>query len=246
MRRFYIENTEVASAHPTIRGIQARHIRTVLRLKAGDPVILFDGTGSQYRATITETLRDCVKVQIAEKLHSLTESPLKVTIGQGIIKYKKMDWIIQKATELGITTIIPFISSRSIPMWRGDKGTKKIERWRSIALESLKQCGRAVPPHIENIIPFDQILERPEASCLKIILWENAAKDRLPDVLKSYSKTRKIFALIGPEGGFTEDEVREASMHKFIPVKIGDRLLRAETAAMAFMSIVQYQLGDLR
>jgi len=246
LKRFYIENTEVASAHPTIKGIQARHIRTVLRLKAGDSIILFDGTGFQYRAIITETLRDCVKVQIAEKLHFLTESPLNVTIGQGIIKYKKMDWIIQKATELGVTSIIPFISSRTIPMWKGDKGTKKIERWQSIALESLKQCGRAVPPHIENIIPFDQILEMPEASCLKIILWENAAKDRLPDVLKSYSKTRKIFALIGPEGGFTEEEVRKANMHKFIPVKMGDRLLKAETTAIAFMSIVQYQLGDLR
>lgn len=246
MRRFYIENTEVASPYPTIRGIQARHIRTVLHLKAGDSIILFDGTGSQYRATITGTLQDCVRVQIEEKLHPITESPLKVTIGQGIIKYKKMDWVIQKATELGITAIIPFISSRTIPMWKEDKRAKKIERWRSIALESLKQCGRAVPPHIENIIHFDQILKRPEASCLKIILWENAARDRLPDVLKSHSDTKKIFALIGPEGGFTEEEVRKASMHKFIPVKMGDRLLRAETAAMAFMSIVQYQLGDLR
>lgn len=195
-------------------------------------------------AVITDISRDYVRFQVVERLVPLAESPIRITIGQAIIKIKKMDWVIQKATELGISAVIPFTCSRSIPILKGDKVAKRVERWRSIALESLKQCGRNIPPRIENITTFDEIVEMPGELSLNLILWENAPKNGLYDILRS-NKTRKIFALIGPEGGFTRDEAEKAKMYKFIPIRMGDRLLRAETAAIAFMSIAQYELGDL-
>lgn len=245
MRRFYVENIGTTPSYLIIKGDQARHIRTVLRLKVSDSIILFDGKGSEYNAAITELHPGFVKVQIIERITPIDESPLKITMGQGIMKFKKMDLIVQKATELGITSIIPFISSRAIPKRKGDLGMRKVERWRNIAIESLKQCGRAVPPYIGDIVSFDDLLRQSTEVPLKLIFWENAQRGKLPEILRSHSKTKEVIALIGPEGGFTQREVDRAQAHKFIPVKAGDRLLRAETAAIAFMSIIQYELGDL-
>ncbi len=246
MRRFYVENIVTTSPQLTIRGDQARHIQTVLRLKVSDSIILFDGKGSEYKAAITELNPGFVKVEISERIAPIDESPLKITIGQGIMKFKKMDWIVQKATELGVTSIIPFISSRSIPKQKGDLGMRKVRRWRNIAIESLKQCGRTVPPYIGDIVSFDDLLMTSREVPLKLIFWENAQKGKLLEILRSQAKLKEVIALIGPEGGFTQKEVEKAQAHNFIPVKVGNRLLRTETAAIAFMSIIQYELGDLR
>jgi 16S rRNA (uracil1498-N3)-methyltransferase len=157
-----------------------------------------------------------------------------------------MDYVLQKTTEMGVSAIFPFISSRTIPRLGGDRAERRWNRWKRIVVESAKQCGRVVPPRVEGIRPLESILKSPVGDFVKLILWERAGgslRERMREIDKN---ARKFLFLVGPEGGFDEGEISAAKERGFTPVGLGPRILRSETAGVAILSILQYEFGDWR
>jgi 16S rRNA (uracil1498-N3)-methyltransferase len=177
------------------------------------------------------------------------ESPLTIIMGQSLVKGNKMDSIIQKATELGVSEVFPFLSSRSIPYLDKGRIEHRVNRWRRIAVESSKQCGRLIPLRIETVAKFDDVLERASLATKRIILWEKGTRS-LASLFRERNATAcpspKVYFLVGPEGGFSEEEIKRAERAHFVPVGLGSRILRVETAGLSFVSILQYEWGDLR
>ena len=247
MPRFFVSETVTGHDDIVISGREAHHMQRVLRLTVGDRVDIFDGTGREYRSEIIRQDRCGVILRILGTIPSRPESPLTVTMGQSLIKGDKMDAVVQKATEMGVSRVIPFVSSRSVVRLNGAKAEDRVKRWRRIAVESAKQCGRAIPLEVEGVIQFHQVLHRPPPQAIRIVLWERAT-NRLKPFLREAEKSphlpRAVYFLVGPEGGFTEGEIRQAQEAHFIPLGLGFRILRVETAGLGFVSILQYEWGD--
>ena len=243
--RFFLPETHIEHPISTITGKQVNHIKNVLRLKPGDQVILFDGTGAQYDARIAELSSDKVSVELVEKKVTLLESPVYTTVAQSFLKEKKMDLLIRQITELGIHKLQPFFSERSIPYPDSRRLLARFERWEKIMMEAVKQCRRSLLVEIAECLPFDKMLISAKDADVKIIFWENADN---PLSLNTFSnvkgKIRSVFSVLGPEGGFSTDEIKRAMKAGFYPVKMGPRILRAETAAVAACTLLQYLFGD--
>jgi len=154
-----------------------------------------------------------------------------------------MEWVIQKATELGVSEIVPFKSERSISLAERDSKQKKSHRWQEIAVKAVQQSRRATIPRVESYRSFREALEGCRGEGLRILLWEKGGEP-LKEILSQRS-SKKIFAMVGPEGGFTEEEVGLAKKKGFVPIKLGQRILRTETAAITLVAILQYELGDI-
>jgi 16S rRNA (uracil1498-N3)-methyltransferase len=248
MPRFFVSDPIDAREEITIRGQEARHIDRVLRLRAGDRVDIFDGTGKEYQGKITRQGSQAVTVRILETTVPDRESPLTVIMGQSLIKGNKMDFIIQKATEMGVSEFVPFVSVRSITRLDGSKSDHRVDRWRKITVAASKQCGRVIPMRVESVLGFDETLRRSSAGTQRIILWERG-EGKLKAFLRKKDQQSAgfpgVYFLVGPEGGFSDEEVRQAEAAHFVPVGLGSRLLRAETAGLTFIGIVQYEWGDL-
>jgi 16S rRNA (uracil1498-N3)-methyltransferase len=227
-----------------IEGDEVKHIRKVLRLKTGDKIIVFDGSGKEYEGTIVDEDRSSVMVKIQNVFSSKRESPLEVTLAQSLLKGEKMDYLIQKATELGVKEIVPFYSSRSIPFLGKSGKLKRYHRWERIAIEASKQSGRGVVPKIEPLQDFSEMLQTASQDSLRLILWEREGSN-LKELLGRTVEKRRIFFIIGPEGGFCHEEIEEANKAGFLHITLGKRILRAETAGVCLLSIVQYDRGDL-
>ncbi len=244
MARFYLPNPEIEDGRLRITGPEVRHIRRVLRLKEGDELILFDGQEKEYRGIIIDQGTRSVYLRIEEILSIQKESPLEITLAQSLLKGEKMDYLIQKATELGVKKIIPFFSSRSIPLLDKSKRLNRHHRWQKIAIEASKQCGRAKIPEIIPSLDFSEMLQSASPQSLRLILWEKE-KRRLKNFLKELRMLKEIFFVVGPEGGFSEEEIENSKKGGFIPISLGERILRAETASLCLMSILQYEWGDI-
>lgn len=244
MPRFYIPNPRIENGLLKIEGDEVKHIRKVLRLKTGDEILVFDGLGKEFEGTIVEEGRSSVMVKIQDMLSPKRDSPLEVTLAQSLLKGEKMDYLIQKATELGVKEIIPFFSSRSVPLLEKSRSLKRHHRWEKIAVEAAKQCGRGVVPKIESLQTYSGMLHAASADQLRLILWERDGI-KLRDMLEGSKERRKVFFMIGPEGGFSQDEIEKAERVGFIAVTLGRRILRAETASLCFLSILQYEWGDV-
>jgi 16S rRNA (uracil1498-N3)-methyltransferase len=244
MSRFYIPNPHIENGLLRIEGDEVKHVRKVLRLKAGDEVLVFDGLGKEFEGTIVKEERSSVMVKIQRILSPKGDSPLEVTLAQSLLKGEKMDYLIQKATELGVKEIIPFLSSRSVPLLEKSRRQKRNNRWEKIAIEASKQCGRGVVPRIEPLQDYADMLRAASTDHLRFILWERDGI-KLKEVLERSEERTKIFFVVGPEGGFSQDEVEEAKGGGFIAVTLGRRILRAETASLYFLSILQYERGDM-
>lgn len=242
MPRVYIPPERIGGEEISLQSKEARYILTVLRLGPGDEVIVFDGEGREYRTVLTEDYEEGVYLLIQEELSPERESPLRITLGQGLLKGEKMKFVIQKATELGVDKIIPIVSSRSIPLVEEERETLRIERWRRIAQEAAKQCGRTVVPEITPIQELGDFLSEDEGT--RMILWEGEPTP-LRDVIEEIYPQGGITLLIGPEGGFSEEEVLKAQDHGFLVAGLGQRILRAETASLSVLSILQHRFGDL-
>jgi 16S rRNA (uracil1498-N3)-methyltransferase len=227
-----------------IEGDEVKHIRKVLRLKAGDEIIVFDGLGKEFEGAIVEEGLSSVVIKIQNIFSSKRDSPLEVTLAQSLLKGEKMDYLIQKATELGVKEIIPFFSSRSVPLLEKSKKLKRHHRWERIAIEASKQCGRGVVPKIESLQDYSDMIQTASPDTLRLILLEKEGI-KLKEILERLKEKKKIFFIIGPEGGFSQLEVDEAKKTGFIPVTLGRRILRAETASLCFLSILQYEKGDI-
>lgn len=244
MRRFFVENDRITDNVAHILGEEVKHITKVLRLGKGDEVILFDEAGWEYRAKIINGNPKELKADILEKVFPQRESSLEIILGQGLPRLSKMDFIVQKATELGISQILTFNSHRSIPKLSGEKILKRVERWRKIALEATKQCGRNSIPYIGSPVDFSEILAKDLENGLKLMLWEGEAGS-LSKVFDASPDQNRFFVLVGPEGGFTYREVQEAEKASFNIVSTGKRILRSETASISILSVIQHRFGDL-
>lgn len=247
MRRFFLDREKILTDRPAVTGPDVKHIRTVLRLKPGDEIFLFDGKGLEYRARITASTPKAIVLSVSERFPAISESPVEITIGQALLKARKMDRIVRQATELGIYAMIPVLAKRSVTRPKPERWAEKEQRWQTIAQESLKQCGRSQVPRLGPPAYFEDLVGTSQAYDVRIIFHHgNSGLKCRPWSRQKYGKdVPKVLALIGPEGGFTADEARLAMESGFVCVSLGPRILKADTAAVAACAILQYAFGDL-
>ena len=246
MRRFFIEPDTADNPVVSITGSEARHIKNVLRLKPGDTIKLFDGTGVEYTASITHLTASCAELSIIGKVTTAADSPIELAIGQGYIKERKMDSLIRPLCELGMSRWMPFVSQRSVPRPDKKRLDARMERWQKIARESLKQCRRSVLPKISAPVSFDEVLQFGHSCDLKILFWEQ--ETRVMDhkaLTDSMNPVKQALVVLGPEGGFSDQEVEKARELGFTISGLGPRILRAETATIAACTLMQFLFGDL-
>ncbi len=211
--------------------------------RVGSIVTLTDSRGDDFRGRILRLSGAEASVFIFDAFPSPTESSLEIILLQALPEKERMELIIQKATELGVSAILPFQSQRSISLKEREAKQKKAHRWQHIAVEAVRQSRRARIPWVGECRSFQEVLEDCRGDGLKILLWERGGEN-LKRVLRRYP-IQKIYIMVGPEGGFAEEEVKLAKEKGFISVKLGQRILRTETAAIAMVGILQYELGDL-
>lgn len=246
MRRFFVDESVGTHGTVAITGAEARHIATVLRMEPGDRIVLLDKGGSRFLAVIKELTRRHVLVDIEKPLCAPDPSPVRITLCQALLKSNPMDLLIEKTSELGVDRILPYIAERSVVKAVGERGHGKVRHWQEIAQSAAKQADRARPAEIGPLQSFHETIEGLcKESALKILLWEREETRTLKDLFRSGSAAPEILALVGPEGGFTEREVKRAAQAGFVPVSLGRRILRAETAAITLVAILQYEWGDL-
>ena len=240
MPRFPIAANQVNNGEVIISGTDYKHIVKVLRLKPGDNITLFDTNSTEYYGQIREVGKRDIIVDIERSEHVNTESPIEITLLQGLPKGDKMDYIIEKATELGISKIVPVITERAQIR---DRDRKK--RWDRIALEASKQCGRTNPAIIENTLDFADALNVYSKNELAVILHVNTQLSVKSHIKNSLQVPQSIVLFVGPEGGFTDNEVLLGNKMGFISLGLGPRVLRTETASIAVLSVLQFHYGDL-
>ena len=220
---------------------KSHYLISVLRCKKGDTISVIDGKGKAYEAGVVEISKKHVFINILRETVLDTESPLNLILCQGILKGEKMDMVIQKATELGVKEIIPLITERCIV-----KETRKVKRWQKIAEEAAEQCGRAVIPTIHEPVEFGLLFTVHCSQQMNgFIFWEEGGlslKDAISKLAIHPFTHSPIHLLVGPEGGFTSEEVKLAEDHGFIRTTLGKRTLRAETAAIVSVALVQFLL----
>jgi len=229
--------------------------------RVGSILTLTDSEGKDFRGRVLRLSGKRASVLPFETFQLPTESPLEIILLQALPEKERMELIIQKATELGVSTIVPFKSEKSISLEERETKQKKAHRWQEIAIKAVQQSRRAKVPKIEHYRPFAEALEYCREEGLKILLWEKEGEN-LKEVLKRYyalhpplkkggdggfkpNRPGRIYIMVGPEGGFIGEEVTLAKNQGFIPVKLGQRILRTETAAITLIGILQYELGDL-
>jgi 16S rRNA (uracil1498-N3)-methyltransferase len=229
--------------------------------RVGSLVTLTDPEGNDFRGRVLRLSEAEASVFIFNAFPSSTESSLEIILLQALPEKERMELIIQKATELGVSAILPFQSERSITLKERETKQKKAHRWQYIALKAVQQSRRAKVPYVGECRMFQEVLRDCREDGIKILLWEKEGEN-LKFVLEKYSRLNphfekggeggfetyhptKVYVIIGPEGGFAEEEVKCAREKGFTPVKLGQRILRTETAAIALIGILQYELGDL-
>ncbi len=243
MHRFFAAKESIASDTVILYGSDASHIRTVLRLQVGDKIQVLDGEGSLYLVQLVEVKSKSIKGEVISSEKVNNESPLKIKLGQSLIKGNKFDMVLRKSVELGVYSITPLITERTVTKTDGDK---KINRWKKIAEESSKQCGRSSLPKISEVImKLDTFCQQSSDSDLKLIFWELENRNGLGDINPN-TPPDSASVLIGPEGGFTLQEVETARSHGFQTVGLGPRIFRAETAPIVALSLLQSRWGDIK
>lgn len=237
--RFFISPDQVIDQHITISGEDVRHIATVLRMKTGDELLLCDGKGTEYSVKIAQVSKSEITTDVNARSMREIRYPL-ITLGQGLPKFDKMDWIVQKATELGVAAIAPLVTERSIVKIKDEE--KRVSRWRKIAREAAMQSNRADIPAVGRIVSFNDFLQTPnsELSTLFLFPWEEGTVP-IKGILRANPGITRIIVLIGPEGGFSGQEARKAKEKGFHPVSLGQNILRTETAAIAVLSMIGYE-----
>ncbi len=237
--RFFITPDQVAEPRVIISGADVRHIRAVLRMKTGDELLLCDGMGIDYTARITGMDRSAITAEIIRRSKRDIQYP-RVTLGQGLPKSDKMDWIVQKATELGVADIVPIVTERTIVKVKDRE--RRTVRWQKICRESAMQSGRADIPQVRSIMSLEDFLRtlKPEPQTLLLLPWEEAVEP-IKGVMRQTPGVKNIIVLIGPEGGFSKDEAEQAKNNGFHLVGLGRNILRTETAALAVLSMIGYE-----
>ncbi len=238
--RLYVSMPLTTGQQLELNDNNSHYLRTVLRLKKMAKIVLFNGLGGEYNCTVLEISRKIVRVSINEKIECSLESPLTVLIGMGISRSDRMDMAIQKSVELGVNSITPIITQRSNIVIRADKGEQKRQHWQKIAQHAAEQSGRTIVPDICPIISYSSWIEHLFGESLRILL------DPYSEIPLTQLKNRptKVILLTGAEGGFCEQEKQLAIAQQFIPIRLGQRILRTETSSLAALAALQLLWGD--
>jgi 16S rRNA (uracil1498-N3)-methyltransferase len=246
VRRFFVEEIVEKDGAFSIKGSEARHMSKVLRMGPGDRIILFDRKGNHFVASIRSITPHEVDVLLKGPAPRPSPTPVEIILCQALIRSSQMDYMIQKTSELGVARIFPFTSERTIVRPLKERLGNRLRHWREIAASSAKQCRRIAPAEIEGPKSFrDLIIWFNEVEGAKIILWEEKGGEDLKGLLRESQPPRTFVGVVGPEGGFSREEISIARDGGFIPASLGSRILRSETAASTLVAIVQYEWGDL-
>ncbi|MBI3065971.1 MAG: 16S rRNA (uracil(1498)-N(3))-methyltransferase [Deltaproteobacteria bacterium] len=244
MARFFVPRKNIIHQRATVEGPELNHLKKVLRLGPGDPIIVFDDAGWEHEAVIRSLSAQAAEIEILRSFQAERESPLQLTLAVSLTKGEKMDFVVEKATELGVQAIAPFVSAYTVPKLDQRKIEKRRERWQKIALAAAKQCGRTRIPKIFPVRDFEDMVQQTTGP-LNLLFWEKEAHQTLKQVHATDPEAPSIFLVIGPEGGLSEQEANLAQRHGFKAIRLGRRILRAETAAVTAASLVQFLWGDL-
>lgn len=241
LTRVHVPGPLISGRPHTIEGDAANHIARVLRLEPGAPLILFDGKGAEYSARISSLRKAAVIVEVQERSPSSRESSLSLTLAQGVSRGERMDLVIQKATELGVTAIVPVLTERTVVKLDAKQSERKLSHWQGIVVSACEQSGRDTLPHIVAPLGLGDFLRGIDPQSTRVLLSPTGTQ-RINDLK---APNRKVVVLIGPEGGLAENEQRSAIGAGFLAVRLGPRVLRTETAAVAALALLQHQFGDL-
>lgn len=236
LSRFFIDAPLSLGEHQ-LPEAQAHYIGRVLRMAEGDALQVFDGSGNEFLGSLLEVGKKHVRVQLTETFAGQPDSPLHLHLGQGLSRGERMDWAIQKATELGVNEITPIVSERCEVRLKDERADKRLAHWRQIAISACEQCGRSTLPVIHPPLLLNEWLKQTEAE-LKLVLHPVA------EPLTSHPKPASLAFLIGPEGGLSDAEVEQAARSGYWPARLGPRVLRTETAPVVALAVAQQLWGD--
>ena len=244
MPRFYVDGCSDAEKSITITGEDVNHIKNVLRLSIGDPITVCDGAGKEYECRISRMERDAVEADIEDVSQNAAELPCRITLFQGMPKSDKLEFIIQKAVELGVYEIVPVMTKRTVVKLEDKKKDKKRERYQTISEAAAKQSGRGMIPSVHLCMSFREALIYAKDYDFLILPYENAdgmefAKKTMEEAARLPEGAR-IGVFIGPEGGFSKEEVEEAMQAEAKIITLGNRILRTETAGLTTLSILMF------
>lgn len=246
MHRFFISKENIFKDGITIDGEDVQHISRVLRLKEGDKIVLCDQQGTDYLVAIESMSKHSIRTAIIGKEPSKGEPSIDVVLYQGVPKAAKMELIIQKCTEMGITRIVPVMTARTVVKLESEKDeAKKAARWAKIAEEAAKQSKRGIVPVIEMPMNLEKALEDSKALDLKLIPYELEKENSVKAALQS-KKAQRVGFFIGPEGGFDTAEIDKAKQYGVIPVTLGSRIMRTETAGFAILTSIMYEYDQMQ
>jgi len=242
MSRFYIPRDSVRHSEIRLSGEAAHHILDVMRLRERDKIVAFDGSGKEYEGIIRSADKKSLVISVINTKEAARSDGVEITLIQAIPKRDKMDYIVEKATELGVVAILPTITGRTIVQLKGEKARKRRDRWEKIAAQASRQCGRLTIPVIETPAIFEKVTA---TFCgydrVLIASLDEDARD-LKEVLAG-SPAGRVALCIGPEGDFTKEEADAARSSGAVPVTLGPRILKSDTAGLALVSIVSYELN---
>ncbi len=242
MPKFFADKENITATTITIDGEEAKHILRVLRMQVGDRLTVCDGGGMDYEAEIEKCEKNFLIARILEKKESEAESAVKITLFQCLPKASKMEYVIQKCTELGIYKIIPCISERCVVKLNSDADAKKkVERWQSVAKAAAKQSGRGIVPKIDMPVNFSDAVKMLENYSLAFIPYEEECEVTLKTLLRDAQQVEEVAFIIGPEGGFEPEEIKLALENGICSVTLGKRILRTETAGESVLSMMNYE-----
>jgi 16S rRNA (uracil1498-N3)-methyltransferase len=235
-----IENKEICELGPD----NYKYLKQVLRLKPGNKIYVFDGFGHEFAAVIKSFSSGVIFVALGERIQAAGKE-IRISLAQAIPKANKMDLIVKSAAELGADVIIPFTAARSVSRIAGDKTLSKVARWQKIAREAARCCRSSRITEVSSPMSFANMLSQVSDKSYKIIFWEEESQKSIKDALtdKKFNLMNDFFIIVGPEGGFSKDEVMIAKKAGFISVSLGRQILKVETAAAAIISIIQYEKG---
>ncbi|AFP32045.1 16S rRNA (uracil(1498)-N(3))-methyltransferase [Marinobacter sp. BSs20148] len=237
--RIFTDTPLQAGAEAQLDDNAAQHVGRVLRMQPGQALSLFNGDGHDYRALIASASKKNVTVQVGHSTANSSESALEIVLGQTLSKGDRMDYAVQKATEMGVTRIVPLSTERCDVRLKGDREDKRLNHWRSVAISAAEQCGRARVPDILPVMNITEWLEYSQRCDVRLVLHH-----RTEQSLNSLAKPNSVALMIGPEGGLSADEIAQAEKSGFLPVTLGPRVLRTETAPVAAMALCQWLWGD--
>jgi 16S rRNA (uracil1498-N3)-methyltransferase len=246
MHRFFVTPQSIHEGKANVGGQVARQVARVLRLQTGDSVVLMDNSGCEYVVVLDGISPSRLEGEVVEERRGMGNPGVMMTLYQGVLKGDKFETVLQKGTEIGISTFVPMLCRRSIPRAskRGAEG--RHPRWRSILTEAAEQSGRACIPTLEPLVSLNEALA--EAHGVRLMAWEKETemgfRETLVDNMEKV-KAEGLSFLVGPEGGFDPEEVEEARDAGVVPISLGQRILRGETAGLAMASAVMYQMGEM-